>query len=63
MHTQDPNGRAQGPLYVRVAGTFETQIQNRSLKPGDKLPSVRELSRRLGISTATVVAAYGRRVH
>jgi len=47
------------PLYVRVAGSFESQIQNRSLKPGDKLPSVRDLSRRLGISTATAVAAYG----
>ena len=60
MLTQDQSRTADRPLYVSVAGSFESQIQNRSLKPGDKLPSVRELSRRLGISTATVVAAYGR---
>jgi DNA-binding transcriptional MocR family regulator len=59
MLTQVPSRTAERPLYISVAGAFENQIQNRSLKPGDKLPSVRELSRRLGISTATVVAAYG----
>ncbi len=60
MTTLDQSRSVDHPLYVSVAGSFESQIQNRSMKPGDKLPSVRELSRRLGISTATVVAAYGR---
>jgi len=46
------------PLYLRIAQSFEDQIENRSLAVGDRLPSVRELSRRLGISAGTAVAAY-----
>ncbi len=58
MPAQNRSRSPGRPLYVSVAGSFESRIQNRSLRPGDKLPSVRELSRRLGISTATTVAAY-----
>jgi DNA-binding transcriptional MocR family regulator len=55
----EPSAREPAtPLYVRVARTFESQIENGSLKPGDRLPSVRELSRRLGISVSTAVAAF-----
>ena len=45
-------------LYLRVAQSFESQIQDRALRVGDKLPSLRELSRRRGISVGTAVAAY-----
>lgn len=58
MHQASRDGATLRPLYVRVAETFESQIENHSLKPGDKMPSIRELSRKLGISTATAVTAY-----
>jgi DNA-binding transcriptional MocR family regulator len=46
------------PLYLRVAQGFERQIRDRALMTGDRLPSVRKLSRSLGISAGTVAAAY-----
>jgi len=42
------------PRYASVARELAAQIQGRMLEPGDRLPSERELSRRLGASRGTV---------
>ena len=46
-------------LYARVAETLAREIRDGLYRPGDRLPSVRELTRRLGVSTSTVIEAYG----
>lgn len=45
-------------LYVEVAERIETLIQKKSLKVGDKLLSVRALSKEQGISLSTAFQAY-----
>ncbi|MBI9103780.1 MAG: PLP-dependent aminotransferase family protein [Spirochaetales bacterium] len=46
-------------LYGEVAAKLELQILSGVYKVGEKLPSLRELSRRLGVSLNTVREAYG----
>jgi DNA-binding transcriptional MocR family regulator len=45
-------------LYERVATHLATLIDLGTLRPGDRLPSVRHLSRQQGVSIATVLSAY-----
>src|SRR3954470_12089646 len=45
-------------LYLRVAELLERQISEDVLNVGDKLPSVRELSKLQGISISTALQAY-----
>jgi GntR family transcriptional regulator len=54
INEQDPR-----PVYVQIVGQIKEQIQRGSLKPGDELPSVRELAASLGINMHTVRRAYG----
>ena len=51
--------RSKETLYGEVAANIEMQILTGTYKQGDRLPSLRELSRRLGISINTVKEAYG----
>ncbi len=46
-------------LYNEVAAKLEVQILSGVYKTGEKLPSLRELSRRLGVSLNTIREAYG----
>ena len=45
-------------LYERVADRVRDQIIRRTYRPGDRLPSVRELSRACKVSITTVLDAY-----
>jgi DNA-binding transcriptional MocR family regulator len=45
-------------LYTRIAENLEHQIFNQVLKIGDKLPSVRLLSKEQGVSMSTVLQAF-----
>ena len=54
INEQDPR-----PVYVQLVNQIKEQIQRGSLKPGDELPSVRELASSLGINMHTVRRAYG----
>ncbi len=47
------------PVYVQIVKQIKEQIQSGALKPGDELPSVRELAASLGINMHTVRHAYG----
>ena len=46
------------PVRAQIAGAYAEAIRDGRLTPGTALPSVRALSGRLGVSPATVVAAY-----
>jgi GntR family transcriptional regulator len=50
--------RSPTPLYAQIAGRLRMAIAAGDLKPGDALPSVRQLAAQLRINPATVVQAY-----
>src|ERR1700743_518740 len=45
-------------LYQQLADDLTVLIRTGALKPGDRVPSVRETSRERGMSSATVIHAY-----
>lgn len=45
-------------LYVKIARSLEQQINNDTLKVGDKLPSIRMICRQHGVSMSTAQFAY-----
>ncbi len=53
------NDQDQRPVYVQIVAQVKEQIRRGDLKPGDELPSVRELASSLGINMHTVRRAYG----
>lgn len=46
-------------LYEQTANRISTLLERGTLRPGDRIPSVRRLSRDTGVSQATVLQAYG----
>ena len=50
--------RDSRPIYIQIADAFRQQIEAGVLSPGDKLPSVRELSASLTINPNTIQRAY-----
>ena len=52
------DARSPTPLYAQIAGRLRVAIAAGELKPGDTLPSVRNLAGRLRVNPATVVQAY-----
>ena len=47
-----------GPIYVQIGKNVRRFLARESIKPGDKLPSARELAQILGVNPNTVVHAY-----
>src|SRR5579859_5455440 len=45
-------------LYKQLADDLTVLIRQGTLKPGDRVPSVREISRERGLSPATIIHAY-----
>src|SRR5246127_2662762 len=50
--------RSNVPLYVSIAETFTRQVATGVLRPGDRVPSLRKLSREQGVSLSTALQAY-----
>jgi DNA-binding transcriptional MocR family regulator len=48
------------PLYHQVAEQIHALVRAGTLRPGERVPSVRRLSRQQGVSVATVLQAYQR---
>ncbi|GAB4377852.1 MAG: PLP-dependent aminotransferase family protein [Elainellaceae cyanobacterium] len=48
------------PLYEQVAARIAHLIQQGTLQSGDRIPSVRQLCKQLGVSVSTVLEAYRR---
>jgi len=49
-----------GPIYVQIGQNVRRLMAREDLRPGDKLPSARELAQTLGVNPNTVVHAYSR---
>jgi len=54
---------AEALLFERVALDVASLIRSGALRPGDRLPSIRRLSRERRVSVATVLAAYTKLEH
>ncbi len=52
------NFRSGDPIYLQIADQFEHRIEDGELKPGDQLPTVRELANELEVNFNTVARAY-----
>jgi GntR family transcriptional regulator len=52
------NEKDTRPIYLQIIGQIKEQVSNGTLKPGNELPSVRELADSLGINMHTVRSAY-----
>lgn len=48
------------PKYVQIANYIKNLIDKRKIKEGDKLPTIRELSKKLGVNNVTIVSAYNK---
>src|SRR3569623_1407162 len=51
-------GDVQGPRYVALAQGLQARIAVGELRPGDRVPSVRELNAQSGYSVTTVLRAF-----
>ena len=56
FHDIDP--RRPTPLWEQIAARVRVAVAAGELRPGEALPSVRELARRLRVNPATVAQAY-----
>ena len=50
--------RSPTPLYAQIAARLRLAVAAGELRPGEALPSVRQLAARLRVNPATVVQAY-----
>ena len=51
--------RNDRPIYVQIVERIQMQIISGVYKPGDKLPSVRELAMEAGVNPNTMQKAFG----
>lgn len=55
---EDIDPRSSTPLWAQIAGRVRVAVAAGELRPGEILPSVRELAKRLRVNPATVAQAY-----
>jgi DNA-binding transcriptional MocR family regulator len=59
MTTWDPDlSKFTGPKYLAIADAIAADMEGGQLRPGDQLPTHRELADRLGITVGTITRAY-----
>lgn len=51
---------ANKPIFLQIVDSFHERILSGELKPGDRIPSVRELGAGIGVNPNTVVRSYER---
>ncbi|BCR03658.1 GntR family transcriptional regulator [Desulfuromonas versatilis] len=59
MRTIVENNSGRTPLYEEVAQRIVFLVENGTFKPGERVPSLRTLSRQMQVSVNTVKEAYG----
>jgi DNA-binding transcriptional MocR family regulator len=55
---EDPAALPGAPLYERVAADLARLVERGTFRPGDRIPSVRQLADELDVSITTVLDAY-----
>jgi GntR family transcriptional regulator len=60
---EDIDPRSPNPLWGQIAARVRVAVAAGELLPGEALPSVRELSKRLRVNPATVAQAYKELAH
>src|SRR5580692_8508535 len=58
MATGAKTVRSDLPLYVQIAETLVQQVASGALRPGDRVPSLRQLSAQQRVSVTTGLQAY-----
>jgi DNA-binding transcriptional MocR family regulator len=53
-----PEAQRKGPIYREIADAIARDVQAGRLKPGDRLPTHRELAGQLGVTVTTITRAY-----
>jgi DNA-binding transcriptional MocR family regulator len=48
----------RGPVYLAIADSLATAVEEGELGPGERLPTHRDLARRLGVNVVTITRAY-----
>lgn len=59
MNTGIVQNRGDTPLYEEVAAHIASLVEKGTFRPGDRIPSIRALSRQVRVSVNTVKEAYG----
>lgn len=59
MRISELNRERSTPLYEQVADRIAHLVDERAYRPGDRVPSIRSLSRQMKVSVNTVREAYG----
>lgn len=59
MNLKDFEFNDNEPIYLQIIELIKRAIATGDLMPGDKLPSVREMSSSLGVNPNTLQRAYG----
>jgi len=54
------NNSSMIPIYEQVYEEIKNQIVDKTIKPGESLPSVRKLARSLNVSALTIKKSYDR---
>lgn len=57
IHLPDIDNRT-GPIYAAIAEALAGDIERGQLKPGERLPTHRQLARELGVTVGTIAHAY-----
>lgn len=52
------SNRSKDPIYVQIKEQIKQAVLNNTLKPGDSLPSIRQLAKDLQVSVITTKKAY-----
>jgi DNA-binding transcriptional MocR family regulator len=53
-----PHLKGEGPIYIDLADAIEADVASGALKPGDRLPTHRDLADSLGVTVGTVTRGY-----
>lgn len=48
------------PDYIRIADEIISGVRDKTLKPGDKLPSISQMAAQQGVGTSTIQMVYVR---
>ena len=59
METKRGKTRGRTPLYEDVASRISLLVEDGTFRPGERIPSIRDLSKQLRVSINTIKVAYG----